>query len=418
MASFIVNGGKKLEGSIRVSGAKNSILPLLAATVLTEGTSTFVNCPQLSDVNIALDILTKLGSTSVFHDDIIEVYSSCNTFRLPRELMVGMRGSVTFLGPILATMGMAEIYYPGGCKLGSRPIDIHISALKSLGAKVEEQGDKLVFKAEKGLHGTEINFRFPSVGATENIIMAASLAEGVTVISGAAREPEIVDLALFLNRCGAEIYGAGQSEIVVVGKSSLHGSIHRVIPDRILAATLISACAVTAGHIEICGVDADSMKPITDVFISAGVYCNISSDKITVSLSKELVPIERIVCAPHPSFPTDAGPLLAVVLAFADGVSEIFDSVFENRFSMADQLSLFGCNMKESGHILTVNGGTKLHSARVTAGDLRGGAAALCFALACKGISAIDGINHIDRGYPKIEKMLGSLGADIRRTDG
>lgn len=411
-------GPTHLRGSTKLCGAKNSILPLLAASLLTEGTSVFTNVPNLTDVALACAILKELGI--VFHRDTdrIEIEGSQpSADGIPSDLMEGMRGSFIFLGSLLARNGCATVFTPGGCKLGTRPVDIHIAALSAMGATFATEGHRLTARIPSGkLQGAEIALRFPSVGATENVLLAAATAQGTTKIVNAAREPEIVDLAQYLNRCGADIRGAGERMIVINGVDGLHGTEYRVVPDRILAATLFSAAAITHSAIELQDVSMQDLGAIISVYTACGLNIQSGVGGVLVDGSGEIRCIPRMVCAPHPGFPTDAGPLLAALLCLGNGKSEIYDTVFENRFQCSTEMQKLGADTAVVGRSIIINKVCKpLRGTHVTARDLRGGAALVNMALGSLGTTTLFGVEHIDRGYSAIEKTLRSLGARIHR---
>ena len=413
-----IDGRAKLCGTARLCGAKNSILPLLAASLLTNGRSVFKNVPDLTDVSLACEILCETGVRYKRHSDVIEIeVENAPNCDVPRALMEGMRGSFIFLGSLLGRHGKAAVYMPGGCKLGLRPVDIHIDALGMLGAKFEIEHDRLVATVSgKRLKGAEINLRYPSVGATENILLAAVMADGTTTINNAAREPEITDLARYLNKCGADINNAGEATIVINGIEALHGAGHTVIPDRILATTLFSAVAVTKSCITVENIDYDSMSSILNIYRQCGLDFTENGTTLHLDASSGIESCRKITCEPHPGFPTDAGPLLAAMMCFGNGKSEIYDTVFENRFGCCGEFAKFGADAAVVGRSAIINKVCKdFTAARVTARDLRGGAALICMALGSTGKSTISGLHHIDRGYSAIETMLTELGASVRR---
>ncbi len=417
MSRYIINGGRRLSGEAYVQGAKNSVLPILAATLLCRDECVIHNCPELSDVDAALRILSHLGCLCTRDGNTVTVnpreVSEC---KIPDELMREMRSSVMFLGAILGRLGSAVISSPGGCELGPRPIDLHITALKELGATVTEEHGYLSFVCERGLIGRELTLGFPSVGATENIILAAATASGTTVINNAATEPEISDLADFLNLAGARIYGAGSNTVVVHGVDSLSGAVHCIIPDRIVAATYMSAAAVTGGSITLKGVMASHLVATTAVFKSAGCEIKQSGRDITINAPTRLLRVPTVRTLVYPGFPTDAGPIVMPVLALAQGTSVLVENIFENRFKYIDELRRFGANVKTEGRVAVVEGVDSLSSAYCECTDLRGGASLVLAALAAHGTTQIDKICHIKRGYERIDECLTALGADIKEV--
>lgn len=416
MAEFIINGGKRLSGEVSAHGAKNSILPILAATVLCSDECIIKNCPSLSDVNISLEMLKSIGCDYVVEDDVIS-FSSVNadSSTLPPELTGKMRSSVIFAGALLGRMGEAVIGLPGGCNLGPRPIDMHIDAFRKLGAEVEQCSEILYCRARNGLHGANIDLSVPSVGVTENTILAAVTAKGITVIHNAAREPEICDLADFLNKCGAKILGAGCSTIIIEGKPALHGCEHSVIPDRIETATFLSAAAATGGDVIVKNSCYEHLANILPCFEKAGCEFVCDGDMIRIKAPLRLGSFGIIETSWYPGFATDAQPITAAAAAVADGESAFIENIFSDRFKYADELSKMGADISASERIAVING-TKLHGASVRATDLRGGAALIVAALSAEGTTNISDIYHIDRGYTNIEKSLSELGADIKRA--
>lgn len=415
---FIVNGGKRLGGILRVQGAKNSILPILSACVLCRGEVVLHNCPELSDVNSAVKILRHLGLRVERNgEDIRVLCQGINCCEVPENLMREMRSSVVFLGAILSASGCAVISMPGGCELGPRPIDIHIAALRRLGAVIEDDYGMLKCRVENKLRGTQIALLFPSVGATENTILASVLAEGTTVITNAAREPEIVDLARFLNACGAKIHGAGSSRIVIEGVGRLGGCEYSIMPDRIAAVTFLTAAAVTQGDITLCGTNEQHITSSLSLLEQAGCDVNIKDDKIRVRCSSRPNPMHIIKTLPYPGFPTDAQAPLMTLAAIADGTTMFVETIFENRYRHVCELVRMGADIKTEGKVAVVNGVGRLKSASVTCTDLRGGAALFLAALSAEGESSIGSIEHIDRGYQHIEKDFQALGAEAVRIE-
>ena len=416
MNTYLIRGGKELNGSIRIHGAKNSVLPILAATIISGGESIIHNCPDLTDVDASLRILRHLGCSVKWDGDTITVDSSTlSRCDIPDNLMHEMRSSVIFLGAILARTGHAAMTYPGGCELGERPIDLHLKALRELGADIEESEGHIICNSAQ-LVGREIQLELPSVGATENVMLAACVAQGRTVIKNAAREPEIEDLSEFLKSMGAEIYGAGSSEIVIDGVSKLGNAEHVVIADRIVAATFLCCTAAAGGDINILGVEPRRFQTVTNVLSESGCNISVRDTEIRLKRMGSLKSVERIVTQPYPGFPTDAqAPVMAVLLK-ADGISVVEENIFDNRFKHATEMMKMGAKIKINGKIAEIKGVEKLHGADVTATDLRGGAALVAAALSAEGESIIRDIAHIDRGYHYLEDSLRILGADIIRV--
>ncbi len=414
MSKLIITGGKRLSGEITAHGAKNSVLPILAATVLCDGVSVIHNCPHLSDVNAALKILRHLGCKCRFEDNTVTVDSSnLKCTRIPDELMREMRSSVMFLGSILGRCSRASISMPGGCELGPRPIDLHISALEKLGARVSEKHGVIEFAVFEKLRGSEITLSFPSVGATENIILAAVTAEGDTVIHNAAKEPEICDLAEFLNGCGASVSGCGTDTVVIQGVKGLKGCKHTVIPDRIAIATYMSATAITGGNIHIKNAEPKHLKAVNSVFEEAGCSVVCGKDSISLYAPERLKRVSVIRTAVYPGFPTDAGPLVLAALSLAEGTSLVVENIFENRFRYIDELKRFGVKIKTEGKVALIEGVDTLSAAPCKCTDLRGGAALAVAALAAQGTTVIGETHHIKRGYENLAKTFSNLGADI-----
>ena len=413
---FIINGGKRLCGSLKVQGAKNSILPILSACVLCRGEVLLHNCPVLSDVISAVNILRHLGLKAQIVGN--DVYINCTrpeTCAVPEKLMREMRSSVVFLGAILSRMGCAEVSMPGGCELGSRPIDMHIAALKKLGAAISEEGGILRCSVPQKLRGCEIALSFPSVGATENIILASSLSEGTTVITNAAREPEIVDLANFLNLCGAKITGAGSSTVIIEGVKELCGCEYSVMPDRIVTVSFLAAAAVTNGDILLKGARKEDVISVLSPLSEAGCEIKAQNDEIRMRAPHRLNAFPIIKTMPYPGFPTDAQAPIMALSTVCEGTTMFVETIFENRYRHVDELVKMGANIKTEGKVAVVNGVSRLHSADVKCTDLRGGAALLIAALSIDGQSSLSDIYHIDRGYQFIEKELCELGADVKR---
>ena len=417
MSAYLVEGGNRLQGTAWVHGAKNSVLPILAATILCPGESVVHNCPDLSDVRASIAILEHLGCRVERAGDTVTVDASALTGRdVPDALMREMRSSVIFLGAILARLGEAVMSFPGGCELGPRPIDLHLAAIRSLGAQVREQGGELHCSAAGGLAGCEITFSIPSVGATENAMLCACGAEGVTVICNAAREPEIVDLQAFLRALGADVRGAGTSVITVRGKKPLHGGEHTVMPDRIVAATLLTAVAAAGGETELLGTDYRQLSTVTAVLTEAGCRIRSGSDSIHICREAPLRGVRPIRTAPYPGFPTDAQPPVMAALCQGTGTTVFVENMFESRYRHVDELSRMGADIRVEGKVAVVCGVERLHGAALQAADLRGGAALVVAALGAEGRSEITGLHHMDRGYYGLEDTLRGLGADSVRV--
>ncbi len=417
MQKLVIDGEKRLSGEIDVQGAKNSALPLLAASLLCKGETVLIGCPKLSDVYASCRILGCLGCECKAQGNtiIIKAEAPCGCC-VPDELMREMRSSIVFLGAVLGRTGECKLSFPGGCQLGPRPIDLHLSALRQMGVVITERHGMLRCTCPGGLKGTELVLSFPSVGATENIILAAALATGQTVIRNAAREPEIVDLANFLNLCGAEISGAGSDTIIIEGVRELNGCEYKVMPDRIVVSTLMAAAAITGGEVSLKGARAEDVGAVIPVFEQMGCGIYSYSDRLFVTRSKKLRSVEIVRTMPYPGFPTDAQPMTMAALSLANGTSIVIENIFENRFRHVDELARMGADIKTSGRAAVIDGVSRLYGAKVHAPDLRGGAALVVAALAAEGRTELFDVKYIDRGYEEIEKQLSQLGASIIRV--
>lgn len=418
MDKIIINGNHRLSGEITVQGAKNSVLPILVATLLVNGTSVIHNCPMLSDVEATIKILKYLGCV-VTRDGHTVTVDSTNVSRndVPDNLMREMRSSIVFLGGILGRMGKAVLSTPGGCEIGLRPIDLHLSSMEQFGASVETENGFIVCSAkDKQLNGTRITLSFPSVGATENVILAAVLAKGTTIITNAAREPEISDLADFLNRCGARIHGAGDSTITIDGVNRLYSTEHTVIPDRIVASTYMIAAAMTNGKICLRDIIPAHIGPTIQPLREAGCEITVSGRWVCLSAPPKLKRIRMIRTMPYPGFPTDVQAQMMALTCVAEGTSVIVENIFESRFKHIGELLRFGAKINVEGRMAVIEGVKHLNGANVRSTDLRGGSAMILAGLNAYGTTEITEIHHIDRGYEEPEKVLEYLGADIKRV--
>lgn len=416
MESLIIDGGYRLNGTVRVQGAKNGALPVLAASVLG-GRSAIHNCPRLTDTENAVDILRLLGCRAERDGDCVRV-DACATLRcdIPPELMSRMRSSVIFLGALLARCGRAVVSAPGGCELGPRPIDLHLEAMRLLGADIVEKRGLVFCESSGRLKGAEIVLPYPSVGATENTLIAAATAKGRTVLVGAAREPEITELADFINSKGGRVSGAGGDVIIVDGVDSLGDCEHVCIPDRIAAATFIAVAAATGSELTLAGAEPQRLKAVTAAFSQAGCRFSETPDGLKVAAPERLNAVRFLRTAPYPGFPTDAQALSAAALATADGVSVINETVFSGRFRYLRGLSRMGASVGAVGSLAVIRGVPFLTGAQVEATDLRGGAALIVAALGAHGRSELLAPRHIDRGYENVEAALSAVGAKIYRN--
>lgn len=418
MSRYIIGGGNKIEGEIEVQGAKNDVLPILAATILNGGKNIIHNCPELRDVNITIEVLENLGCKVKKQGCVLVVESdNISGYTIPDNLMRQMRSSIIFLGAIISRFKKAVVSMPGGCEIGNRPIDLHLKSLKKLGVEIEESHGYIKCKVDE-LHGANIHLDFPSVGATENIMLAACMANGETVITNAAREPEIVDLENFLNKMGAKIKGSGSDVIRIDGVNRLYGVEHTIIPDRIVSATYLACAAATNGQLILKKANSSHMDAMIAVLKEMG--CRIYDEKsrlILTTPNKKLKSVNRIVTMPYPGFPTDIQSPFMALSAIAKGTSVFVENIFENRFHHVEELVRMGADIKVDGRIAIVQGVDKLSGANVLAKELRGGAALIAAALSAEGFTTIENVKYIERGYENIEKYLSSCGANIKREE-
>ena len=412
MPKIIVKKSEPLRGTVKIDGAKNAVLPIIAATLLAEGKSVLKGVPNLRDVHVISDLLRHLGAEVTYEGTTLTVdASNITTCEAPYELVRKMRASFLVMGPLLARFNHTKISMPGGCAIGTRPIDLHLKGFKSLGAEVEIDHGFVEAKTEK-LTGNKLYLDFPSVGATENIMMAAALAEGTTIIENAAEEPEIVDLANFLNEMGANGKGAGTNTIKIKGVESLKGAEHTVIPDRIEAATYMVAAAMTKGDITVENVLMEHLKPIIAKLRETGCEIIEMENAVRVIGPEVLKPID-IKTLPHPGFPTDVQAQFMAMLTVANGTAVVIETVFENRFMHVAEFNRMGADIKIEGRSAIVNGVDKLYGAKVNATDLRAGAALILCGLIAEGETQIGEIYHIQRGYVDIDKKIRALGGNI-----
>lgn len=415
MEKLVIEGGKPLSGTIRIHGAKNAALPILAASLMAEGTHVLENIPDLLDIHVMLDILRALGSKAELLGDTVTINTSpVHSSHIPQELMKQMRSSVFLMGPLLARFGSVQIYQPGGCAIGERKINLHLHGLQALGAVVEEKGNTILCRTKK-LKGADIVLDLPSVGATENIMMAAAMAEGTTRIFNAAREPEIVDLQNYLIAMGAKMIGAGTDTITIEGVRKLTPVSYKVISDRIVTGTLMCATAVTRGSVTLENANPSHLTSVIHVLKRAGIQVVSNGDIINVTCHSRPKAVERVVTSPHPGFPTDLQPQIMVLMSLAEGISIIKETIFDGRFKHVDELSRMGADIHVDLSSAFIRGVPRLYGATVESTDLRAGAALVIAGLAARGTTVVEEVHHIDRGYDRIEVMLGKLGANISR---
>jgi len=415
MEKMIINGGQSLHGSLDVQRAKNAVLPLLAASIMTEELVTIRDIPMISDAENMLRILTELGCKihRSGRDAIIDP-SNAASHEISAVMTKEIRSSVFMLGSVLTRFHRAKISYPGGCDIGLRPIDLHLSGLKKLGVEIVEEGGYIHCRADK-IIGGEIVLDFPSVGATENIMLAAVKANGRTVIRNAAKEPEIIDLQNFLNRMGAKVRGAGTADVVVDGVESLHGVDYVPMADRIEAGTFLIAAAVCGGEIELNGIFAENLAALLHKLRENGCKIYTKNDKIILRSNRRLKSVDLVETSPYPGFPTDLQAQYATLACLASGTTLVVENLFETRFKYAGELKRMGADITVRGKTAIIRGVPALHGASVTAGDLRGGAALVLAGLAAEGRSEVLNLSHVDRGYGEFERKLRLLGADVRR---
>ena len=415
MSCFEIVGGAKLEGELEVDTSKNAVLPIIAATILCDETIIIKKIPMISDVRKMLDILSQMGgSVKLDGDSAIVNNSSLSFFEIPKELASEIRSSIFMLGPLLAKHKKARVAYPGGCDIGSRPIDLHLSGLRALGVKVDEKYGYIDCDSEKMRCGI-IHLDFPSVGATENIMMASVLSSGRTTIHNAAREPEIVDLANFINSMGGKIYGAGTSTIIVEGVKSLHGCEYKPMPDRIVAGTFMIGTAMTKGKVRLKNCNSEHVYSLITKLYNSGCKIETNSDNIYIECNKRPLSCSSIETQPYPGFPTDLQAQIVALETISQGTSIVTENLFETRFKHVPELAKMGANVRVKDRMVFIVGKRNLHGAEVVAGDLRGGAALVLAGLAARGKTSISNINYVDRGYERLEEKLSILGADIKR---
>lgn len=416
MEKLLINGGACLKGTISCSGAKNAALPMIAATILSDENVILKNLPYLQDITTMFELLGSMGAEILLNENM-DFTISTNELKEKEaryELVKTMRASILVLGPLVAKYGEARIALPGGCAIGTRPVNFHLDALEQLGASISLKNGYIEAKAKK-LQGTSIKFDGVTVTGTENIMMAACLAEGTTILTNVAKEPEIIDLAQFLNAMGAKITGAGTDEIIIEGVKGLHGTEYSIPADRIEAGTYLVAAVITKGDIKINGINPKRLTKVLDKLVETGAKVTTTNDSISLKMDLEKPKPVDITTAPFPEFPTDMQAQFSVINALADGVSNIYETVFENRYMHIQELNRMGCDIQVSGNHAVIKGVDSLYGAEVMATDLRASASLILAGLCAKGKTKVDRIYHIDRGYERIEEKLNYLGANITR---
>ncbi len=418
MEKLLIRGGRPLSGELRVSGSKNAALPILAATLLAEEPVTVGNLPHLNDITTMIELLGCMG-VAVTIDETLSVEVDAGTissYAAPYELVKTMRASILVLGPLLGRYGQASVSFPGGCAIGSRPVDLHLSGLEAMGARIEVQDGYINASCEGRLRGTHIVMEVVSVGATENLLMAATLADGETILENAAREPEVVDLARCLIAMGAQIEGEGTDSIVVRGVDRLRGCKYRVMPDRIEAGTYLVAAAATRGSVRLSGANPRDLEAVLKKLEQAGAHIDVGEDWIALDMAGRRPHAVNIRTAPYPGFPTDMQAQFTAMNAVAEGTAAVTETIFENRLIQTHEMNRMGANIAVEGHTAIITGQEQLKGAPVMASDLRASASLVIAGLVAEGETRVERIYHIDRGYECIEEKLQALGADIRRV--
>lgn len=414
---LIIKGRRPLSGRVRVHGSKNAVLPIIAASLLVDGETVITQVPHLEDVHTAVEVMASLGVDARLRGSTLTLLpEGLSSFEAPYDYVRRMRASFLVTGPLLARLGRARISLPGGCAIGSRPIDLHLKGLEALGARIRVGHGYIEASAAERLTGSRVYLDYPSVGATEHLMMASCLAEGTTVIENAAEEPEIVDLANYLNAAGASIYGAGTKVIRIEGVRALKGVRHQVIPDRIEAGTYMVAAAITGGYVEIEGVVPDHLTAVSAKLREMGVDVVEDENSILVNASRRRLKAVNIKTMPYPGFPTDMQAPFMALLAVAEGTGVVTETVFENRLIHVVEMVRMGADIQVDGRVATVQGRRSLYGAPVTATDLRGGAALVLAGLGAVGVTEVSGVEHIDRGYDSLDANLRRLGASVRRV--
>ena len=412
MAEYIIKGGKKVLGEVAISGSKNAALPIIAASILNSGKTTLYNVPNIHDTQMMFEILKKIGgSVTKKKNKIVIDTSKIHKYEIPEDLMRQMRSSVIIVGSLLGKYREATFSYPGGCDIGTRPIDLHLKAFEKMGVNINKNYGNITCTCDK-IRGEKIDLDFPSVGATENAILAACLAEGNTIITNAAREPEIIDLQRFLNKMGAKIKGAGSNQIEIIGVKKLHDVSYNIMPDRIETGTFLCLAAMTGGNIRLINTDCETITPVIDKLEEAGCKLKTSKNEIEISAPKKIKAV-NIKTMPYPGFPTDMQSIFATTMTTAKGTSIVVENIFENRYKYTQELVRMGAKINVEGKTAVVKGVRKLYGANVKATDLRGGASLVLAGVGAKGITKIENIEYILRGYEKFDHKLQEIGVDI-----
>lgn len=416
MSKLIIQGGKKLEGEVQISGSKNAALPIIAGTVLIKGKTTLYNVPNIQDVQTMFEIIKDIGGkVTKKNNKIIIDTSKIHTYEIPENLMRKMRSSVILAGAIIGKYKKANFSYPGGCEIGSRPIDLHLKGFEKLGINIKEEYGEIICEADR-IMGTQIHLDFPSVGATENIILASCLAEGVTVLTNAAKEPEIEDLVKFLNKAGAKIKGAGTDRVEIIGVKKLTEVSYNIMPDRIEAGTYLVAGAITGGNIKVTNLNSNHIEPILNKLDEAGCVLKIEKNAVEIKAPKRIKAVD-IKTMPYPGFPTDMQSIFGALLTTAKGTSIITENIFESRYKYVQELNRMGAKINVEGRTAVIKGTKRIQGASVVASDLRGGAALVLEGLVAKGVTQVDNVHYILRGYENIVDKLKNLGAKIYLED-
>ena len=416
MSKLIIQGGKELEGEVQRSGSKNAALPIIAGTVLIKGKTTLYNVPNIQDVQTMFEIIKDIGGkVTKKNNKIIIDTSKIHTYEIPETLMRKMRSSVILAGAIIGKYKKANFSYPGGCEIGSRPIDLHLKGFEKLGINIKEEYGEIICETDK-IVGTQIHLDFPSVGATENIILASCLAEGVTVLTNAAKEPEIEDLVKFLNKAGAKIKGAGTDRVEIIGVKKLTEVSYNIMPDRIEAGTYLVAGAITGGNLKVTNLNSNHIEPILNKLEEAGCVLKIEKNAVEIKATKRIKAVD-IKTMPYPGFPTDMQSIFGALLTTAKGTSIITENIFESRYKYVQELNRMGAKINVEGRTAIIKGTKRIQGASVVASDLRGGAALVLEALVAKGVTQVDNVHYILRGYENIVDKLKNLGARIYLED-